>query len=198
MVVRLDKRSLDIGHAATVLQHVQGKLIFTTMSRFVRGTLQMLYPLPSAALGALRLLHHLDFPAETPGFSIVLDAEAMIWHGTTWHQIQTSLKDTDLLGAPMWHSGQPVLFATLRQIVDVHAQECADGDKWSVPVPSSMREGNRPSIADIFCAPRGLIIHSSVAGELLHPRHDAASHHVADGAGGAACLGYATLWRRGR
>ena len=154
MVIRLDGQHTDITCAKSVIEHVRGRVIATSIATFVHGTAKMLCPLPSAVIGLVGVLFHQALPESTIGFCIHLNIQKMVWHNISVQRIVDVVQQSmqDMFVTVGWHENAPCLFATTKVMINV--SQILDGTCWSHALPSLndlMREP-WPSIADVFCA----------------------------------------------
>ena len=158
MVIRLDGSRVNISSCKAVLEHVRGRVIFTTVSTFVKGHTEVLAPLGNHARRMLDLFAASPVSPNTYGFSFKLNVPAMVWHAVTIQQVlhgMQTLQDT-ILAVPTWIAGEPTVFVTSRLLLNLCPQWGTA--HWQRPLPNlnELLRETWPCIADVFCAISGL------------------------------------------
>lgn len=170
MIIRLAADALDTSDARTVLDHVRGRILATTVKTFVGGRATLVDALPDRAAALVEAIHGIPASAAVRGLCVSLDLDAMVWHNlgvdAVTRAVETAVPDAAAL--VLWERGAPVLYVLSRQLASagMAASQHADAERWvsELPALNVLLRERWPCIADVFCAES-----SSVHGMLRLP-----------------------------
>lgn len=164
MVIHLDPAKVNTASARSVIEHVRGRVIATTMGSFLRGTPETLAPMVGRAARCMEVLGgNGTVPTDAAalvgghyGFRSAVNAHAMVWHNVTVDELVQAVRNLPdpAMVVPLWEDGQPWFYVTSRLLMGLRP---SSGASWQQPLPalSALLHENWPSVADVFCAPGG-------------------------------------------
>ena len=105
MVVYLDPRHVDITSCSAVMDHVRGRLLYATLSSFVKGGKphRIVNGRPEDLPGIVRVRLGEEYTSIN-GFLIVLDEDALVWHDVTVPELAHRIADahSEVYVLPTW------------------------------------------------------------------------------------------------